>query len=63
MVKVALMIVICAIVAVYLGITYKHACQAVKKMKPMKEVPKGMQMAQSTSISEGWIKLEGVFMG
>ena len=43
MVKVALMIVICAIVAVYLGLTYKHACQAVKRMKPMKEVPKDMQ--------------------
>ena len=60
MVKVALMIVICAIVAVYLGLNYKHACLAVKKMKPMK-VPKGMQRPKS--ISAGWIKLEGVFMG
>ena len=39
--KVALMTIICAIVGVYLGLNYKHACLIVKKKEPM-QVPKGM---------------------
>ena len=56
-IKVALMAVICGMVAVYLGLNYKHACLAAKTMEQPVKVPKGMgigmQMPQSNS--EGWM--------
>ena len=64
-IKVALMAVICCMVAVYLGLNYKHACLAAKTMEQPVKVPKGMGigMQMPPSNSEGWIKLEGVIMG